>query len=339
MVRSCSADVPPEENPGAQLGLVLASLAKRGRDKVTIVASPGVADFGAWAAQLLAESTGKQGKGLIPIADEPLGASEAYGTDRVFIYVRHPASAERGQDVAVAALERAGQPLVRIEIADPAHLGQEFFRWEMATAVAGAVLGINPFDQPDVEASKVATRELTEAAEKRGALPTETPVFRANGIALFTDEGNAGALRQAGADATLESWLRAHLSRLHAGDYFATLAYIERSATNIGALRELRTAVRDRKHVATCAEFGPRFLHSTGQAYKGGPNTGVFLQITADPGQDLPVPGRKATFGVIQAAQARGDFRVLAERGRRVLRAHIAGEVATGLAEIRRALG
>jgi transaldolase/glucose-6-phosphate isomerase len=337
MVRSCGADVPPDENPGAQLGLVLSSLAKRGRDKVTIVASPAVSDFGAWAAQLLAESTGKQGKGLIPIAGESLGTPEVYGADRVFVYVRHPASAERAQDDAIAALEGAGQPVVRIEIADPGLLGQEFFRWELATAVAGAVLGINAFDQPDVESSKIATRELTEAAEKRGALPAETPVFRANGIALFTDEGNAGALRQAGANSTLESWLQAHFLRLHAGDYFATLAYVERNSTTIAALQQLRTAVRDRKHVATCAEFGPRFLHSTGQAYKGGPNTGVFLQITADPGKDLAVPDRKATFGLIQAAQARGDFRVLAERGRRVLRAHIAGEVSAGLAEIERA--
>jgi transaldolase/glucose-6-phosphate isomerase len=337
MMHSCGPDVPPEENPGVQLGLVLGVLAQRGRDKITIAASPSVADFGAWAEQLLAESTGKQGKGLIPIADEPLGPPEVYGADRVFIYVRHSANADAAQDSAMAALEAAGQPVVRIEIAEPGLLGQEFFRWEMATAVAGAVLGIDPFNQPDVEASKVATRELTDVIEKRGALPAETPVFRANGIALFTDEGNAGALRQAGADATLESWLRAHLSRLHAGDYFATLAYIERNPANVTALQGFRTAVRDRKHVATCAEFGPRFLHSTGQAYKGGPNTGVFLQITADPGQDLPIPGRKAAFGMIQAAQARGDFRVLAERGRRVLRAHIAGEVAAGLDEIDRA--
>src|SRR5262249_18677309 len=278
MVRSCGPDVPPEENPGAQLGLVLGGLAKNGRDKVTIVASPAVADFGAWAEQLLAESTGKQGKGVIPIADEPLGAPAVYGSDRAFVYVRHPASAERSQDDAIAALEKAGQPLVRIEIADTGLLGQEFFRWEMATAVAGAVLGTNPFDQPDVEASKVATRELTDAVEKRGALPAESPVFRANGIALYTDEGNAGALRQAGANSTLQSWLQAHLSRLHPGDYFAALAYVERNAANIATLQGLRTAVRDRKHAATCAEFGPRFLHSTGQAYKGGPNTGVFLQ-------------------------------------------------------------
>jgi transaldolase/glucose-6-phosphate isomerase len=337
MMRSCGPDVPPQENPGVRLGLVLGALGQRGRDKVTIAASPAVADFGAWAEQLIAESTGKLGKGLIPIAGEPLGPPEVYGTDRVFIYVRHPASADPAQDRAVAALEAAGHPLVRIEIAGPGLLGQEFFRWEIATAVAGAVLGINPFDQPDVEASKVATRELTDAAEKRGALPSETPVFRANGIALFTDEGNAGALRQAGANSTLESWLRAHLSRLHAGDYFATLAYVARNPANIAVLQALRTQVRDRKHVATCAEFGPRFLHSTGQAYKGGPNTGVFLQITAGEGPDLPVPGRKATFGMIQAAQARGDFRVLAERGRRVLRAHIAGEVTAGLAEIERA--
>jgi transaldolase/glucose-6-phosphate isomerase len=343
MVRSCGPDVPPAENPGVQLGLVLGALAQRGRDKVTIVASPSIADFGAWAAQLLAESTGKAGKGLIPIDREPLGAPGVYGSDRLFVYVRHLGKADAAQDAAIAALEAAGQSLVRIGIADPGLLGQEFFRWEFATAVAGAVMSLNPFDQPDVEASKIATRELTEAVEKRGVLPPETPVFRENGIALFTDDGNAGALRQAGADDTLESWLRAHLRRINAGDYFAMLAYIERNGANFAALQGVRTAVRDAKHVATCVEFGPRFLHSTGQAYKGGPNTGVFLQITADDEKDFPVPGRKATFGMIEAAEARGDFRVLAERGRRVLRAHIGGELAAGLAEIdraaRRALG
>jgi transaldolase / glucose-6-phosphate isomerase len=343
MVRSCGADVPPAENPGVQLGLVLGALAQRGRDKVTIVASPSIADFGAWAEQLLAESTGKAGKGLIPIDREPLGGPGVYGSDRLFVYVRDLGKADAAQDAAIAVLEAAGQPLVRIGIADPGLLGQEFFRWQIATAVAGAVIGVNPFDQPDVEASKVATRELTEAVEKRGALPPETPVFRENGIALFADDGNAGALRQAGADDTLESWLRAHLGRIHTGDYFATLAYVERSDENFAALQGVRAAVRDARNVATCVEFGPRFLHSTGQAYKGGPNTGVFLQITADDGMDLPVPGRKATFRMIEAAEARGDFRVLAERGRRVLRAHIGGELAAGLAEIdraaRRALG
>jgi transaldolase/glucose-6-phosphate isomerase len=337
MVRSCGADVPPAGNPGVQLGLVLGALAKRGRDKVTIVASPSIADFGAWAEQLLAESTGKNGKGLIPIDGEPLGGPGVYGSDRLFVYLRHPGKVDGAQDAEIAALQAAGQPVVRIGIADPELLGQEFFRWEIATAVAGAVIGLNPFDQPDVEASKVATRELTEAAEKRGALPPETPVFRENGIALFTDDGNAGALRQAGADDTLESWLRAHLGRINPGDYFATLAYVERSGATFATLQGMRSAVRDRKQVATCVEFGPRYLHSTGQAYKGGPNSGVFLQITADDGRDLAVPGRKATFGMIKAAQARGDFRVLATRGRRVLRAHIGGDLSAGLAEIDRA--
>ena len=343
MAKACGPDVPPAENPGVLLGLALGALARRGRDKVTFIASPPIASFGAWAEQLLAESTGKNGKGLVPVDAEPTGSPAAYGLDRVFIYVRHAEEPDAAQDAAVAALEAAGQPVVRIAIADARLLGQEFFRFEVATAVAGAVLGLNPFDQPDVEASKIATRELTDAIEKRGALPTETPVFRENGVALFTDEGNARALRQAGADATLESWLRAHFERINAGDYFAALAYVERNATSVAALQGMRIEIRDRKHVATCVGFGPRFLHSTGQAYKGGPNTGVFLQITADDPIDLPIPGRKATFGMVKAAQARGDFRVLAERGRRVLRAHIRGEPSSGLAALgeatKRALG
>ncbi len=181
----------------------------------------------------------------------------------------------------------------------------------MATAVAGAVIGINPFDQPDVEASKVAARELTDAYEKTGALAADKPVFKENGVALYTDERNAQALRQAGANSTLQSWLGAHFARIHDGDYFAILAYLERGDAQMQPLQELRTAVRDAKHVATCLQFGPRFLHSTGQAYKGGPNSGVFLQITADAADDVKIPGRKASFGVIEAAQARGDFRVL----------------------------
>jgi transaldolase/glucose-6-phosphate isomerase len=232
------------------------------------------------------------------------------------------------------ALQKAGQPLVRIEMQGPELLGQEFFRWEIATAVAGAVIGINPFDQPDVEASKVVTRELTDAYEKQGSLPTESPVFKENGIALFTDDANARALRAAGAGNTLESWLSAHFARIHPGDYFAVLAYIERNDAHLASLQRMRAAIRDRKHIATCVEFGPRFLHSTGQAYKGGPNTGVFLQVSCEDALDLEIPGRKATFGVVKAAQARGDFRVLAERGRRVLRAHIVEDLGAGLAAL-----
>ncbi len=327
MARSCGDDVPPAQNPGVELGLIIGTAARHGRDKVTIAASPSVASFGAWTEQLLAESTGKHGKGVIPIGDEALGDPSVYDAHRLFIYVRDTAHADAAQDNAIDALERAGQPVVRIALAAPERIAQEFFRFEIATAVAGALIGIDPFDQPDVEASKVAARELTDAYEKTGTLAADTPVFRQNGIALYTDARNAAALRQAGANATLESWLGAHFARLHDGDYFGVLAFIARSAAHVRALQDLRIAVRDKKRVATCLQFGPRFLHSTGQAYKGGPNSGVFLQITADAASDVTIPGRKASFGVIQAAQARGDFRVLAERGRRVLRAHIGSDV------------
>jgi transaldolase/glucose-6-phosphate isomerase len=334
MVRSCGPEVPPPENPGVELGLTIGAAALAGRDKVTIIASPSIGSFGAWAEQLLAESTGKHGKGVIPIAEEPLGDPSVYDAHRLFIFLRDASHADPAQDKAVEALERAGQPVVRITLAAADMLAQEFFRFEIATAVAGAIIGINAFDQPDVEASKVATRELTDAYEKSGSLGAETPVFKQNGVALYTDERNARALRQAGANSTLESWLGAHLGRIHDGDYFALLAYVDRSEAHIRSLQQLRTAVRDKKHIATCLQFGPRFLHSTGQAYKGGPNSGVFLQITAESAPDLDIPGHKASFGVIEAAEARGDLRVLAERGRRVLRAHVTHDLASGLAAI-----
>ena len=213
-----------------------------------------------------------------------------------------------------------------------AHIGQEFFRFEMATAVAGAILGINPFNQPDVEAAKIKTRELTSAFEKTGSLPSEKPVISTDHADLYTDDANAAALRKAGADGDLNSWIKAHLARSGSGDYVALLAYIERDHAHIDALQKMRLAVHDTRHLATCAEFGPRFLHSTGQAYKGGPDSGVFLQITADDEKDLAVPDQKASFGIIKAAQARGDFDVLTDRGRRALRVHLKGDLKTGLA-------
>ena len=337
MARSCGPEVPPAQNPGVELGLVIGILAQGGRDKVTIVASPTLASFGAWAEQLLAESTGKHGKGVIPIADEKLGDAPVYDAHRLFIHVRDTAQPDAAQDKAIDALQQTGQPVVRIGVAAKQNLAQEFFRFEMATAVAGAVIGINPFDQPDVEASKVAARELTDAYEKTGVLVADKPVFKENGVVLYTDERNALALRQAGANSTLQSWFGAHFARIHDGDYFAILAYLERTDARMAPLQELRTAVRDSKRVATCLQFGPRFLHSTGQAYKGGPNSGVFLQITADAADDVNIPGRKASFGVIEAAQARGDFHVLAVRGRRLLHAHIASDVDEGLAALGKA--
>ncbi|MDE2181260.1 MAG: bifunctional transaldolase/phosoglucose isomerase [candidate division NC10 bacterium] len=339
MAHACVSCVPVEENPGVVLGTILGVLTAHGRDKVTIIASPGIRHFGAWLEQLLAESTGKEGKGLIPVDRESVGPPEVYGADRMFVYLRMASGPDPSQDAALDALERAGQPVIRIAVADPYDLGQEFFRWEIATAVAGSILGINPFNQPDVEASKAATRNLTAEYMKTGSLPPETPILEDRGIALFSDERNAAALQNAaGADRSLAGYLRAHLNRLQPGDYFALLAYIEMNDAHEGALQLLRHAVRDNKRVATCVGFGPRFLHSTGQVYKGGPNTGVFLQITCDDPFDLPVHGQGFSFGVVKAAQASGDFQVLAERSRRALRVHLGSDVEAGLATLRAAL-
>jgi transaldolase/glucose-6-phosphate isomerase len=331
MVRSCCASAPPAQNPGVVLGAIMGTLGRRGRDKVTIVASPAIAGLGAWLEQLLAESTGKQGKGLIPVDGEPLGPPEVYGDDRLFAYLRLNEDVDGGQDQAVAALEAAGQPVVRIDIADRYQIGQEFFRWEIATAVAGSIIGINPFDQPDVEASKVRTRELTSVYERDGALPEETPVFEGDGFKLFADPANARTLRTAGEPGAVASYLKRHLDRLGPGDYCTLLAYVARNEGHHEQLQAIRRLIRDRKRVATCLGFGPRFLHSTGQAYKGGPNSGVFLQITCDDEVDLEVPGQKYSFGIVKAAQARGDFEVLAERGRRALRTHLGADVESGL--------
>ena len=338
MVHSCASGVPPADNPGIVLGTIMGMAAKAGRDKLTIIASPGIGEFGAWLEQLTAESTGKHGKGVIPVDGEPLGPPEIYGSDRLFAYLRLDAGADPAQDRAVDALQRAGQPVVRIALADAGRLGQEFFRWEIATAVAGAIIGLNPFDQPDVEASKVKTRELTDEYEKSGRLRPEQPIFAADGIALFTDERNARTLADRGAGASLTSYLQAHLGQLGKGDYCALLAYIERNAAHAGALQAMRRMIRDARRVATCVGFGPRFLHSTGQAYKGGPNSGVFLQITCDDRRDLGVPGRRYSFGTVKAAQARGDFDVLAERGRRALRVHLGGDVEAGLVALKSAI-
>ncbi len=333
MVRACGPDASIDQNPGAALGVILGTAAKNGRDKVTIVTSPGISDLGAWLEQLLAESTGKVGKGIIPVDREALSTADVYRDDRVFVYVRLETAADADQDAKVAAIEKAGHPVVRIALADIYDLGAEFFRWEIATAVAGAIIGINAFNQPDVEASKIATRNLTSEYEKNGSLPAETPVVENDGVKLFADEINAAELAKAAAgDATLAGYLKAHLRRIKPGDYFALLAYIQMNAEHEHSLQAIRHAVRDSKRVATCLGFGPRFLHSTGQAYKGGPNSGVFLQITCDDSVELPVPGQKYTFGVVKAAQARGDLQVLAERGRRALRVHLGSNLKAGLA-------
>ncbi len=332
MARRCGPAQAVDQNPGVQLGLTLGVAASRGRDKVTLVLSRGLRDLGSWLEQLLAESTGKSGRGLIPVADEEVGLPTVYGNDRLFVYLRLDAQSQPEQDVAMAQLTDAGHPVVQLAVPDRIDIGAEFFRWEIAAAVCGAVLGVNPFDQPDVEASKVATRELTADYESAGAFPIETPLARTGEITLFADRGNTEMLlAQAGADAGVESLLSTHLSRLGSGDYFAVLAYVDRSTVNWHMFQTLRQVVRDARRVATCVGFGPRFLHSTGQAFKGGPATGLFLQVTCDDVSDLTIPGRGYTFGVVKTAQALGDLQVLAERGRRALRVHLGGDVAGGL--------
>ena len=315
MVNACSPSQPVENNPGVALGALLGSLALAGRDKLTIIASPGIHDLGAWLEQLIAESTGKIGKGLIPVDREPLGSPSTYGSDRVFVYERLENAPDLQQDLGMTALELAGHPVVRLSVPDVYHLGAEFFRWEIATAVAGSILNLNPFDQPDVEAAKIATKKLTSAFEESGSLPPEKDVVRIG-------------------DADLVARLRAIVNATRAGDYFGMLAYIRRNAAHEDALQTMRRKIRDSKKVATVLGFGPRFLHSTGQLYKGGPNTGVFLQITCDDAKDVPVPGQKYTFGVVKAAQASGDLQVLRERGRRTLHVHLGSDVDGGLAQL-----
>ena len=333
MVEACKADA---DNPGLTLGAILGTLANHGRDKITIIASPGIHDLGAWMEQLIAESTGKEGKAIIPVDREAIDNVNVYGTDRVFAYVRLTSAPDAVQDAQVAALENSGQPVIRISMNDIYDLGQQFFCWEIATAVAGAIMGINPFNQPDVEASKIETKKLTSEYEEKGSLPAETPIYEGEGVKLFTDENNAKKL--ADSERSLAGYLKTFVDQIGAGDYVAVLGYIEMNEAHEATLQSLRHAIRDDKKVATCLGFGPRFLHSTGQAYKGGPNTGVVLQITCDDANDLPVPGQKFTFGVAKAAQARGDFQVLSDRGRRALRVHLGADVTAGLQTLQAAM-
>jgi transaldolase/glucose-6-phosphate isomerase len=335
MVKACGPTTAPEKNPGVILGTILGVAANHGRDKITIFTSPGVSDLGAWLEQLIAESTGKVGKGIIPVDREKIGKPAVYGNDRVFAYLRLAKENNRAMDAAVTALEKAGHPVVRIVLGTKFDLGQEFFRWEIATATAGSIIGINTFNQPDVEASKIETRKLTSEYEATGKLPSEAPFFEDQGLKLFADEKNAAALKN---NANLAEVLRAHLGRIGAGDYFALLGYIQMNDAHEKSLQAIRHQIRDAKKSATCLGFGPRFLHSTGQAYKGGPNSGVFLQLTCDDAADIPVPGQKFTFGIVKAAQARGDFAVLSDRDRRALRIHLGKNVKGDLAKLAKAV-
>ena len=334
MVEACRAE-NPSENAGAILGTILGACQREGVDKLTIFTSPEIYDLGAWLEQLIAESTGKQGVSIIPVDREPLLDVADYSEDRVFAYLKLKGTADETLDRKTDALAAGGHPVVKIELEDKENLGQEFFRWEFATAVAGAIMRINPFNQPDVESAKIEARKLTEEYEEKGELPEETPFFEDRGVRLFTGAEYAEKLEKyVGATKSLEKYLEAHLQHLQEGDYFALLAYVEMNAETEKQLQGIREKVLRKELTATCLGFGPRFLHSTGQAYKGGADSGVFLQITSDDAADFPVPQQKYTFGVVKAAQARGDFQVLLDRGRRALRVHLGADLRKGLEKI-----
>jgi transaldolase/glucose-6-phosphate isomerase len=317
MVHACAPSVPASENPGAWLGAVLGEAALAGRDKVTIVAPTQVPQFGLWAEQLLAESTGKEGKGLIPVADEPLGPPEVYSDDRLFVRLALEGKADPSEP-ALAALAAAGQPVVTLTLRDPLDLGAAFFQWEYATAVAGAILGINAFDQPNVQEAKDITKQV---------LSQRRPATVGEGISWA---GQAGP--------TLDAAIQALLAQVKPHDYVALMAYVAPAAETDQALTAIRVAIRDQHRVATTAGYGPRFLHSTGQLHKGGPNTGVFLQIVGDDPNDLQIPGATYSFGQLKQAQALGDYMALRNHGRRVLRVQV-HDVAEGLARIGQAVG
>jgi hypothetical protein len=338
-----SAQLLPVENTIVQLGLTMGVAANAGRDKITIFTSPEIHDLGAWMEQLIAESTGKLGKGITPVDREAIAEPWLYGSDRIFVSIAYTGAADKRGAAALNAklteLEAAGHPVIRIEIDDLYEIFAQFFTWEVATSVAGSLMGINPFNQPDVESAKIETRALTAEYEKTGKLPAREPVLVDAGVKLYATEAYAATLKAAAPSQTLAGLLRAHFEQIHAGDYFAALAYLPMFAEHEAAIQGLRHKVRDAKHVATCLGFGPRFLHSTGQDYKGGPNTGVFLQITADHAVDLAIPGQKLSFGVVIDAQAAGDLAVLESRGRRALRVHLGADVAAGLKTLADAAG
>ncbi len=336
MVRECRTTSPVGKNPGVRLGVALAELACHGRNKLTFIVSPSIASFGLWVEQLLAESTGKEGKGLVPVEGEPLDDPKQYSQDRVFIYLRLQSSAVANQDYVIEALENAGQPVMKILLDDPLDLGAEFFRWEIATAAASSFLGINAFDQPNVQESKDNTRRLLAEYGSAGRLSQEPPLLTEGGLSLYCDKNNRSQIESwAGfQDRRLASYVKAHLDRSRMGDYVALLAYLEPSTENHVLLQRLRKHLLDRSGLATTLGYGPRFLHSTGQLHKGGPSTGVFLQITADDPEDLSIPGEPYTFGTLKQAQALGDYQSLVSKDRRVVRLHLGNDITAGLEQL-----
>lgn len=321
MLHACSSCVPVNENPGVVLGAVLGELARRGRDKITFLMPHVIETLGMWLEQLLAESTGKEGTGILPVSGEPPGFPSVYGEDRLFVQIRLKGEADEDLDNSITALRRAGHPIVTISMDDLLDLGQEFFRWEMATAAAGAILGINAFDQPNVEESKGNTNRLLERVRKGERLPEVTPILSEGPLHLYGREK----------EKTVKDCLHAFFARARPGDYIALQAYLPETNAIDQKVQAIRRRLRDGLHLATTLGYGPRFLHSTGQFHKGGPNHGLFLQIIADEAEVVPVPGAPYSFGLFKHAQALGDLQALRKHRRRVLRIHLGSDVIKGL--------
>ncbi|RTQ46776.1 glucose-6-phosphate isomerase [Hymenobacter gummosus] len=314
-------------NPGLELGVALGVLAQQGRDKLTLVTPAGLSDLGLWLEQLIAESTGKHGVGILPVAGEPLADISLYGPDRVFVYVGYAGDADQENQQKLQALEAAGHPVISIRMHDALDLGQEFFRWEVATAVASAVLEINPFDQPNVQAAKTATDKLMKEVAEKGSLPQEAKTLEADGLSYY------GGAATTDAKQLLEQFFQAE-----PGSYVSIQAYLTETPELNAAIAELRATLQQRLHAATTFGYGPRFLHSTGQYHKGGPNTGLFLQLTADNNPDLPLPGRSYSFGTLKDAQAQGDLEALRSADRRTLRVHLGADALAGVRKLTAAL-
>jgi len=324
MVETCGNALGPRDSAAVRLGAALAGLAKSGRDKVTLVLSRKLRSLGPWIEQLLAESLGKDGKGLVPVDDEPLGSPAVYGADRVFVAIT--LEGDGTYDVYLDALEDAGHPVIRIPIKDTLEIGAEFFRWELATAAAGVLLGVNPFDEPDVTRAKENTAALLASWKKSKKLPEWPADAEENGLLLMANLGKKVAGFGPG--------LSAHFAQAQPGDYLAIQAYLAPTADTWSRLQELRTLLRDRLKIATTVSFGPRYLHSTGQLHKGGRANGLFVQITGEDREDMAIPGMGYGFSTFKAAQALGDLQALREAGRRVVRVHLTGKQTQGVEQL-----
>lgn len=318
-------------NAGAKMGAILGALARKGRDKVTFITPAPVDSLGLWIEQLIAESTGKHGKGIVPIAGEPLGDTKVYGNDRVFVYIGLSGTNGTNYEAHLQALEQAGHPVLHHVLNSPLDLGEEFFLWEFATPIAGALIGINPFDQPNVQESKDNTKRILKEYVDTGKISRLPEIASASGVSVLTDDNNRKELNGV---STPEAAIAAHLARVQKGDYFAITQYIEETPEIESLIQQIRTGVRDKLCVATTTGYGPRFLHSTGQLHKGGPGSGVFLQIISGDKKDVPLPGEKFGFGVLKEAQALGDFESLSKRNRRAIRVNLGNDITGGLKKI-----